>query len=799
MPGSRRARALLIALGGLGALLAGPLPARPGGPAPAPPATGLQHFIGPLHTHTGYSDGQPMTTPASAYAAVRARGLNFLAVTEHSEALRVPMTLSGDCLPTGGGGLVECALADTPANALDKWDAQRRQAVAATVPGSFLGLRGFELTNDVFGHMNVYFSRSYVTRLETGEGVGIEGFYQWLRTPAAVGGGADGLATFNHPNDKKLSDADPRKNWNDFAYVPDLDDRVVGIEVFNGTKNYETWVTRALDKGWHLGVIGAEDIHSDQWGANQYAKTVLLAPRLTVPDLKDAMQARRMYATLDKEIRISLDAGGRLMGSRVKTADASIPITAHVDGGDVAKLELITNGAATLDAGTPGCAASTVRDLTCSVPVPATGEEYYLLRVTSSADKRVAYSSPVWISAGSEAAFVPHWVAGDLHVHTTYSHDVCDTPPTPENCDPDEDGESEDPYTWGWDPGEQVANAESRGLDFMVITDHNDTRSVYDAGYTSDRVTLIPGYENSLAGHVQMIGAIGCYDQLGLIPGVIRDCNDFLPNDRTQILGARDALRADGGAFQINHPSDGKWLARFGGGDAAAPIVPDTVEVWNIGPWHYQHPAPASNDNDFSLAYWQTFLDAGDHVAATGGSDNHWRSTFWGQGVGQPTTWVWVTEPGWQGVVNGIRAGRTFVSHEPPALGGQRIFLEADVDGDGAFEAMVGDTVTPTPDTVFRVRADNLLPGSVYRVVSSADVVVVEIPAAEVTPIVVPAGATWVRVELRHPDAQDERMQYCDPNAAILDPLWEAFDTNNTYCRNRLVVEALTSPIYLAP
>ncbi|MGH2829240.1 MAG: hypothetical protein ACRDJM_02030, partial [Actinomycetota bacterium] len=237
-----------------------------------------------------------------------------------------------------------------------------------------------------------------------------------------------------------------------------------------------------------------------------------------------------------------------------------------------------------------------------------------------------------------------------------------------------------------------------------------------------------------------------------------------------------------GGLFQVNHPSDGDWLETFGDGSHPDPIVPDTVEVWNIGPWHWQPPMPSANDNDFSLRFWESYLNAGYRVAATGGSDNHWRSTTAVQGVGQPTTWVFVTKPGVEGVVEGIRAGRTTIAHLPASLGGPQLFLEADANGDGAYESMVGDAVAP--GTALRVRTANLVPGSIYRIVT--DDGFVEMAAGDSVTLTMPAGARWIRAELRHPDAQDERSASCDP----------LIGSDSTYCRNRLIVEALTSPIY---
>lgn len=773
----RRAAALALATTLGAAVHTVPLPAA--GEESALPL----HLVGGLHTHTGYSDGAPETRPADAYARAReVEGLDFMAVTEHSEALRVPMTLSEGCLDPE---IARCASADPdPTESLDKWDAQRRQAVAETGVDDFAALRGFEWTNDVFGHINVYFSRNFVTRLETAEPATVEAFYQWLRTPAFLGGGDDGVATFNHPGDKCLPAPDPRCNWNDFAYAEDLDGtRIVGIEIYNRAKNYEDDVVRALDKGWHLGLVGAEDIHEDDWGADRYAKTVMLAPSRSPADLKEAMRARRIYATLDHDLRIDFTGAGKQMGSRISTRDETVPLVVSVTGGDVARIDLLSNAGAVV-------ATANGRSLAHDAPVAPGKERWYLARVVSSTGARTAYTSPIWtkFSARKDPRFEPRWVAGDLHVHTTWSHDSF-------GGIHDDNTGFDEIFTLGWTPGEQISIAESRGLDFVAITDHNDTRSVYDPGFSSGSLTLVPAYENSLAGHAQMIGAVSCYLPEGRITTVTA-CSDFPnKNDRARVRGLAGALRSDGGSFQVNHPSDGDWLKTFGDGSHADPIVPDSVEVWNIGPWHYQPPAEAANDNDFSLAFWETYLNAGFRVGATGGGDNHWRSTTAVQGVGQPTTWVYVTKPGVAGIVEGIRAGRTTVSHEPPALGGPQLFLEADADADGEFEAILGDAVPP--GAPMRIRATNLPPGAVYRIVTDAGYE--EIAAAPEVVRVVP-DARWVRVELRHPDAQEDRRGHCDPIVRELEDVIQNLDDERTvtYCRNRLLVEALTSALYVA-
>jgi len=271
------------------------------------------------------------------------------------------------------------------------------------------------------------------------------------------------------------------------------------------------------------------------------------------------------------------------------------------------------------------------------------------------------------------------WLAGDLHCHTVFSHDVW----SPE----DDNTDMEEAYTFGWTAAEQITNAEVRGLDFLAVTDHNDVRWLSDgtfAGYAGP-VTLVPGYEHSLRhGHA---GCLGVFERFSI---------DTSGDDGA--LALRDAVRAAGGIFILNHPfykghpqtgADGipAW------GYSPETVVPDSVEVWNIS-WPFRRPVFqgfSTSENYLSLPWWdEEFLGRGLRIPATGGSDNHWRSTYTVQGVGQPTTWVYARDRTWQAVLDAIVAGRTFVAAEPPVLGGARVFLEAE---QGSERWMVGDVV----------------------------------------------------------------------------------------------------------
>jgi hypothetical protein len=359
------------------------------------------------------------------------------------------------------------------------------------------------------------------------------------------------------------------------------------------------------------------------------------------------------------------------------------------------------------------------------------------------------------------------WLAGDLHVHTPYSHDSYGGPS-------DDNTGLDEAHLLGNTVEGNFLAAAGRGLDYLAITDHNDIRSQSDPGFGAGGVTPVRGYENSLQGHAQMLGATQLYDRGDQSAAAVS----------TMVHAFHDH---DHGVFQVNHPAEGStdfphdvdWGYGY-------EVVPETVEVWNISRL-YQPPMPSASSNDDAVRYWEGWLDRGYKVGATGGSDSHyiWTSVSL---LGSPSTYVYATENSEAAILAGLRAGRTFISHQPPTLNGPRIFLEGDGDGDGSFESMVGDSVAP--GSTLRVRVDGA-PGSLLRVVTDGgaeafEPVPVTGPAFE-HGFTLPDGSTWVRAEIFDPDLAEERAQVCD----------EPFGGETTYCRNQLAVLAMTSAMYL--
>ena len=327
------------------------------------------------------------------------------------------------------------------------------------------------------------------------------------------------------------------------------------------------------------------------------------------------------------------------------------------------------------------------------------------------------------------------WIAGDFHCHSTYSHDVW-SGPGDDNTGPEE------AYTFGHTPGEQIALAELRGLDFLAITDHDRVESLHAPDYRSDRLLLLPGYEHSLP------GSDHC--------GVFLPSRELLPSVLPSGRGTAaflDEVHSRGGMAVVNHPfygnrEDGDAIAWDA--SVADSLRFDAVEVWN-SMWltRYDTVPLYEPDNSLAVQWWESGFARARRGTALGGSDNHWKVLDPTAGVGQPTTWVYAASRTAAGVIAGVQAGRTTVSWQPPGLGGPRVVVDVVEQWSGR-AAMLGGSVHGDGPLLAVVTADGAV-GQRLRLVSGGEVVHesrITRPAQRVeVPLVLPAGG-WLRAEL---------------------------------------------------
>jgi len=263
--------------------------------------------------------------------------------------------------------------------------------------------------------------------------------------------------------------------------------------------------------------------------------------------------------------------------------------------------------------------------------------------------------SALFVAGCNETAAPPpkgEWYKGDLHCHSTHS-----------------DGDSS--------VQEVIASAESKGLDFFVITDHDgsmhgSSTQWYDPDYYSNQMVMLYGVEWTTGrGHAN-VWASGPFDYGDL----------WLANRAQDAQTAIDAAHTQKALFSINHPS--AFLCCPWEYEEYVDI--DSIEVWNS---MYLLP-------NFSFVstkvFWDNHLLSGKRIPGVGGSDTHQLKGFEANFLrhAEPTTWVYAEERSAGALLAGIRAGHVSVSDEPQA---PRIDLMADTDDDGVFETMMGDNV----------------------------------------------------------------------------------------------------------
>lgn len=315
------------------------------------------------------------------------------------------------------------------------------------------------------------------------------------------------------------------------------------------------------------------------------------------------------------------------------------------------------------------------------------------------------------------------WYRGDLHMHTAHSDGSCTSQsgrmvPCPVFL--------------------AAQTATARGLDFIAITDHN-ADSQYEAERELqpyfDRVLLIPGREmTTFHGHFNIFGVTQFVDWRVTAGGL--DLNSVL----------RD-VKSKGGIASVSH-------AQAPGGEMCMgcrwepPADADmnlftAVEVINGGQIMFS-----------SAKFWDAQLREGHRLAAIGGSDSH-NATSPPEppgSIGWPTTVVEADELSVPAILNGIRAGRTFV--DLTASHDKQVDFEAE---SGSARARMGETLHTAAGAPIRVRIRTAAcAGSVVHLLLDGEEVATAPPmpldsASDPVEATLPAGAGrhWLRVEVR--------------------------------------------------
>ncbi len=379
-------------------------------PVMAPPsALDYTIVLGNLHSQTNHSDGggavatcasaqKPQSGalgPADAWEWARTHGLDVLVTSEHNHMYDGSDQTAPDADPakiraTFAAGLQAAA------------DYRAAHPGFAAVYATEWGI----ITNH--GHINIFnpdaligwesntkgdlYGTYFVSRDD------YKGLYSLMRQHGFVG-------QFNHPASNQFPIAGQK-----LAFDSDGDEVMALCEVANSSafshaidesdnhmSHYESVWHSLLLRGYHLAPTSNQDNHCANWGSSFRNRTGILIRKdapLTFESFLEAIRARRVFATEDKDSRLVLTtSGGHVMGERFENRG---PLTLTA--------EYATRGARTASAvdfyqGAPGGARVTRlpgKDAIVTV-TPEPGEHFYFARVLQD-DGTTLWSAPVWVA-----------------------------------------------------------------------------------------------------------------------------------------------------------------------------------------------------------------------------------------------------------------------------------------------------------------------------------------------------------------------------------------------------------------
>ena len=276
--------------------------------------------------------------------------------------------------------------------------------------------------------------------------------------------------------------------------------------------------------------------------------------------------------------------------------------------------------------------------------VGATGVDVEVtLRTSSSPLKAVMPSLPARPKEPIRSG--PAWYSGALHAHTHNSDGALSAQAL-------------------------AARARAEGLDFLAITDHNNTAHQREAIDVPGLLTIIGEEVTTPGGHMNVWGLSG-----------LRDFIDFRvsPGDHA-IFDLVKTATTKGALVGINHPYAScvvcSWTHAFPDGIS-------TIEISGREP----------EEMPRAVALWDMLLRQGRRVTAIGVSDWHRGESP----LGSASVRVWASELSTRAILDSIRAGRVVVMVDGTTLPPDVVVRAA------ASEARIGDTLDLKPGDGFAV------------------------------------------------------------------------------------------------
>jgi hypothetical protein len=366
----------------------------------------LNIYFGNLHAHTSYSDG--VETPDKAYAYARdVAKLDFLAITEHNH-------LMGGFQSTPEKRR-ELYVGKEPASLVNA-------AKRLTEDGKFVALYGQEFSSMSKGnHVNVF---EVPEPIEVMNGA-FHTLLEWMKKHSDSTG-RPAVLQLNHPalgrpGRTTVGRLDYGRDdfGDDAGWVRAMGGAASLIELLNGEPPADKPDTRApqimdhfylvfLQLGFRVAPTGNQDNHRANWGVATEARTAIMAPALTTRALIDAMRARRVYATEDRNLRVWIRVNGHWCGDILRTPSREARIDIRIEDSDEPEAEYTVEAFSGEVGGDMATIAGTLelRGDTASHSMPGIrldrNNQYVFFRITQAGkvpDR--AWTAPVWLETGS--------------------------------------------------------------------------------------------------------------------------------------------------------------------------------------------------------------------------------------------------------------------------------------------------------------------------------------------------------------------------------------------------------------
>jgi len=328
-------------------------------PPPAPPPAarlsgGMRAYWGVLNFPSSYSKGN--APPALAFAAARAAGIHFLAVTD--DATKLNPRLWSDCQ-------------------------QRSSTMSAE--GQFIALCGFQYFALPHSFATVWNTFDYITPSGTSADA-LAGLHAWLAArPGALA---------------SLHRTSPTSPWRELPYQPASAPLFHLWQVYSQTHPpgvpdpLETAWMQMLAAGWQLAPLPdpASTNHEDMgFGAQRVG---VIAPQLTSDELSAALRARRVFVTQDEHLALALHSGDHWMGSTLATPHTLTLEIDVVDVGTIIQPITVTLFDRALPLAVHEFHSSNTSWSLSVTPQPG---HYYWVRAVQ-ADGDLASSAPIWVA-----------------------------------------------------------------------------------------------------------------------------------------------------------------------------------------------------------------------------------------------------------------------------------------------------------------------------------------------------------------------------------------------------------------